>query len=171
MNDNLFVAIVATAAIAAICGAVIYTRNRSQATEHPDNPPVSRPPRGGHGAGAKKDDDAERLFMEYLKTFERDYLAYLLEEEVLNRDLPMATLRALAQQYGASKGDPHCTPNLDLPKKGVPSEKVTELMRAWLAKNDDSPTNDPPSFRVRRIIKERLMRQVTEICDKAAQTH
>lgn len=115
-------------------------------------------------------DKENRLFSEHLQAFERDYLAYLLEKEALTRDLPLAVIEALTKQYGASKGDPSYTPNLDLPAKGVSSERVTQLMEAWLAANDKRPSDDPPSFRVRRVIKARLDRKVTEICDKIAQT-
>lgn len=153
-----------------IVGIVAYALFRKQKTTHVDNStsPTSRP--SGRGAGLSQSDNSKRLFEEHLKTFEQDYLAYLLAKEARQRRLPLATREALAHQYGANKGDPPYRPNLDLPKKGVPSAEVTQLMKAWLAANDNAPTDDPPSFRVRRIIKARLDRQVAEICDKAAQT-
>lgn len=115
-------------------------------------------------------DKENRLFTEHLQAFEHDYLAYLLEKEALARDLPLAAMEDLAKQYGTSKGDPPYTPNLDLPVKGVSSERVTQLMDDWLATNDNHPSDEPPSFRVRRVIKARLDRKVTEICDKIAQS-
>lgn len=154
-----------------IAGVVAYTWLRKQATPPADGDANETPPSSRRNGGKAFSESEKRLFEEHLKTFERDYLAYLLAKEARYRHFPIATLEALAQQYGASKGDPPYTPNLDLPKQGVPSPTVSKLMEAWLAANDDAPTAGLPTFRIQRTIKARLERKVAEICDKAAQTH
>lgn len=163
--DSLSVGLTVSIVIACI---VTYALFRKQATARSAKS-TSRSDK--HWPDSSQDNNYKRLFEEHLKTFEQDYLAYLLEKEVLRRRLPLVTLEALAQQYGASKGDPPYTPYLDLPKKGMPSATVSKLLTDWLTTNEDTPTDDPLSFRVWSVIKARLERKVAEICDKAAQTH
>lgn len=170
MTDNgTLLAGISIAGIA-IVGIVAYMLLRKQTAQHKAEE-VNLPPRSNGSGSSSGQSNAKRLFEEHLQAFERAYLAYLLEKEALRRHLPIETLEAFTQRYGANKGDPAYTPNLDLPKKGVPSPEVTKLMDAWLAANDDQPSDDPPSFRVRRVIKARLDKQVAEICDEATKVH
>lgn len=171
MGNNLSFADFLISIIVIIVGILIYTLLRKRETTHTDESRLPISCSDGYDVDSSQDENWRRLFDEYMKAFEEKYLAYLLRKEALRRDFPLATLEDFAQQYGAIKSEPPYTPNLDLPKKGVPSDTVSKLMDAWLVANDDMPTNGLPSFRVRRIIKARLDRQVAEICDKVTQTH
>lgn len=154
-----------------IVGMLTYTWLRKQATPLADGDANETPPFSRRNGEKAFSESEKRLFEEHLKTFERDYLAYLLAKEARYRHFPIATLKALAQQYGASKGDPPYRPKLDLSKQGVSGPTVSKLMKAWLAANDDAPADGSSIFRIQHTIKARLERQVAEICDKVAQTH
>ena len=164
MNKLFLLGIIILAGLALFY--IVRQRKGKEGSSRPSSPDGHQPVRSTPELKGK----AKRLFAEHLQAFERAYLAYLLEKEALARDLPMATLDALAQQYGTNRGDPPYRPNLDLPAKGVPSQQVTQLMEAWLVANGDRPSGDPPAFRIRRVIKSRLDRRVAEICDKDSRT-